>query len=227
MKLVKSTVEETDPLYPFRTPVGGDEEFWNSRTVRDIKTFGYTFAELEANKTPDALNKAMHIRYQWSLQQFKETMTIPEDMKPINVSKALVYQYPDRTLRAMLSRENPKLKPEDDGVDIVNDHTPVILTSKVDSGVKLLSVNSSVLEATNSAHAAEVVVVKDPSSEIGDNKDQLQLSEGMLNRPDFDLLKEGKKPEGTQIVRDWYVDSLVERSVMHTITIVDPVLISP
>jgi len=93
--LKKYDIKETntDSLYPFRTSKDtGDKPYWDTVNSWSTNTFGYTFAELQENKTPDALLKAMHDEYQWSLQKFEKTQPIPDKMKPLDLSKAPVFQ---------------------------------------------------------------------------------------------------------------------------------------
>ena len=206
------TESNTDSLYPFRTPKGtGDKPFWNSANAWSIDTFGYTFAELQENKTPDALLKAMHDEYQWSLQKFEKTQPIPEKMKPLDLSKAPVFQYYDRTVDSMLSREDVALKPAISDVKPLLDHTAPVLHSTlmaVQKSAPEATIQTALLQPATIAEATDAVVVKDPSKEIGAD---LPLSEGKPNLPDEKLLADSGKPEGTQIIRQWFVDSVVER----------------
>ena len=204
---VKET--ENDPLYPFRAPADAEDPYWTSKTVRKVEDFGYTYAEIQANKNPEALLRTVFENYLWSLQQFLDTQKIPDSMEPFDVFDAPVYSYNDRELASMLSRD-PTLNRKIDGVDPINNHTPHIRTSTVDN--RIMSASSIVLGALKQSVADEVVVVKEPSLEVGEHrKERLQLSEGLPNKSDSELLEKSSKSENTRIIRQWFVDSLVGR----------------
>ena len=204
---------ETDELVPFRAPINSESEFWSSRSVREVKNFGYNYAELAEYPDPKALLLNTFKRYAWSMQLFENLgMTIPAEMEPIDLHDALVFKYNDRTLDTMLSRS--MIKPKVDGVQVVNDLTPLLLTSTSEVGVKLLhSISDLILEVTPVNPGKDLIEVKPPSQEIMDEKTQLHLSEGTPNESDSKLLSKAGKPGTAHIIRQWYVDSVVERSV--------------
>ena len=173
------TERVTDDLFPVRLPaVSDDKKYWDSNLVRHIAGFGYTYSELQEYKDPQALLEAMHDKYQWSLQSCRDKQKIPEEMKPIDVSVAPVFKYPDRTLKSMLSREDPSLKAKVKGVDPLKDYTPAILVftlKTIKAAIETDTAPSMTMLQTTILPSEDTVIIKDPSTEIGETKPRVLL----------------------------------------------------
>lgn len=86
-------------LLPFRQhkqPSG--DIFWTPNEVRDWTKFGYTYPDLEGDKSPEAIRKRFYEMYAWSRRLIPGDIVgihlqCPEEMSPLDVSKAQVFQF--------------------------------------------------------------------------------------------------------------------------------------
>ncbi|KAF2205503.1 Di-copper centre-containing protein [Delitschia confertaspora ATCC 74209] len=81
-------------LLPFRTQKEPKEEFWNSDQVYNTEAFGYYYEDTTFG-TPDEVKAEFFRKYKWSVRRagVTEFGKIPEDMKPLPVESAEVFQY--------------------------------------------------------------------------------------------------------------------------------------
>lgn len=85
---------ENTPLYPFRKAVSPEKAYWNSNDSRYTKTFGYSYPDIESGKDAKQIRETFKARYAWSrLLEPTEYGPCPNDMLPLDLSKAQVYQY--------------------------------------------------------------------------------------------------------------------------------------
>lgn len=95
------------PLTPFRRGTraveGAEQEFWNPTTARDTTVFGYTYPETQGRELGRDAGQADQVRsdfarqYAWSrrLDVNQNFDSPPEDMMPLPVETAQVFQYTD------------------------------------------------------------------------------------------------------------------------------------
>ncbi|KAF5723958.1 tyrosinase precursor (monophenol monooxygenase) [Fusarium mundagurra] len=89
-------------LRPFRKsfPKDGEkQQYWDSDLSRETKDFGYTYPETAKGQTGDTVRKEFREKYEWSVRTTAKPVfgTPPDDMKPIQVGKAQVFQYTSDT----------------------------------------------------------------------------------------------------------------------------------
>ncbi|KAG8355486.1 hypothetical protein FVEN_g6792 [Fusarium venenatum] len=91
-----------DNLVPFRKwplvdKTDANNRYWNSDRARYTTDLGYTYPELAKGQTGDAVRKDFARKYEWSRRTTAELGfgTPPDDMLPLQVGKAQVFQYLD------------------------------------------------------------------------------------------------------------------------------------
>lgn len=87
-------------MLPFRKyPLVSDlkERYWNPNRSRNTEDFGYTYLDLKESE--EETRKAFAKNYGWSrrLTPFEPFGEPPEEMKPLDLSGAQVYQYTSGT----------------------------------------------------------------------------------------------------------------------------------
>ena len=150
----------------------------------------------------------MVARYGWSSQAYTRKnpkLVIPEDMKPLDLSKCPVFQYTDRTLDSRLSRTIQLMAMQEVSKTIpaVTTKNHFVLAEVPKVSESHTTVNVAALEAPT-VTASPITVKKAATAEI-------ELSEGPPNTSDEELIS--GRPEGTSILRQWYVDNIVKKYV--------------
>ncbi|KAF5591026.1 tyrosinase precursor (monophenol monooxygenase) [Fusarium subglutinans] len=88
----------TIDLTPFRKSVSENNEkkYWTSDLSRRTTDFGYTYPDTARGQTGDNIRKEFREKYEWSRRTTAKLVfgTPPDDMKPIEVGEAQVFQYP-------------------------------------------------------------------------------------------------------------------------------------
>ncbi|KAF5635886.1 tyrosinase precursor (monophenol monooxygenase) [Fusarium sp. NRRL 52700] len=88
----------TIDLTPFRKSISENKEkkYWTSNLSRRTTDFGYTYPDTARGQTGDTLRKEFRQKYEWSRRTTVKPVigTPPDDMKPIEVGEAQVFQYP-------------------------------------------------------------------------------------------------------------------------------------
>ncbi|RBQ80962.1 hypothetical protein FVER14953_10660 [Fusarium verticillioides] len=91
----------TIDLTPFRKSVSENKEktYWTSNLSRETKTFGYTYPDTARGQTGDTIRKEFREKYEWSRRTTVKPVfgTPPDDMQPIQVGDAQVFQYTSDT----------------------------------------------------------------------------------------------------------------------------------
>jgi tyrosinase len=89
-----------DSLKPFRKwPLvdksDAENRYWNSDQARYITDLGYTYPELANGQTGDKVRQDFARKYEWSRRTTAELFfgTPPDDMQPLQVGDAQVFQY--------------------------------------------------------------------------------------------------------------------------------------
>lgn len=82
------------PFYKLKCELG--PIFYDSDWARDTESFGYTYPDLEGSRDPRAIWRGVYHKYIWSIRSAPSSRFSPppSDMKPINLNKAQVFQYP-------------------------------------------------------------------------------------------------------------------------------------
>lgn len=99
-------------LWPFRSSrVGDRSEFWTSDLARYSDAFGYSCPDLHGSPTPEKLKNDFAHRYRWSEKDENGiSLKCPEDMKPVDVSQAQLFQ-PVGTAGALMTAPLPGTGP--------------------------------------------------------------------------------------------------------------------
>ncbi|KAF5583284.1 tyrosinase precursor (monophenol monooxygenase) [Fusarium pseudoanthophilum] len=88
-------------LMPFRKSISENKAktYWNSDMSRRTTDFGYTYPDLAEGQTGDTVRKEFREKYEWSRRTTARPVfgTPPDNMKPIQVGKAQVFQYTSDT----------------------------------------------------------------------------------------------------------------------------------
>ncbi|KAG5799174.1 hypothetical protein H9Q69_001806 [Fusarium xylarioides] len=89
-------------LTPFRKsfPKDGEkQQYWDSDLSRETKDFGYTYPDTAKGQTGDTVRKEFREKYEWSRRTTAKPVfgTPPDDMKPIQVGEAQVFQFTSDT----------------------------------------------------------------------------------------------------------------------------------
>ncbi|KAH7232954.1 common central domain of tyrosinase-domain-containing protein [Fusarium tricinctum] len=91
-------------LTPFRKWTPGDrvdakKQYWNSDLARKTADFGYIYPELADGQAGDTIRKGFAEKYEWSRRTTAKPIfgTPPDDMRPIQVGDAQVFQYTSDT----------------------------------------------------------------------------------------------------------------------------------
>ncbi|KAF5693620.1 tyrosinase precursor (monophenol monooxygenase) [Fusarium denticulatum] len=88
-------------LMPFRKSISENKAktYWNSDMSRRTTDFGYTYPDLAGGQTGDTVRKEFREKYEWSRRTTARPVfgTPPDNMKPIQVGKAQVFQYTSDT----------------------------------------------------------------------------------------------------------------------------------
>lgn len=180
--------------------------FWSSQNARNVRNFGYTYAEIKASTGGEDLQAHVVAKYAWSSQAYNKgnrKPTIPPEMKPLPLTECPVFKYNTGTLDARLSREI-ELVPMNEVFKTVlaptvrNQHMLLALPEVAESQT---TVNIAALEGPTVIKAP--VVVKEPSL---DDETQTQ---GRPNKTDKEIT--AGKPEGTAVLRQWYIDTVVQK----------------
>ena len=198
---------DSDSLLPFRS-LNTDKPFWTSKDVEPVESFGYTYPEIEDSPTSQDLAKRVFRKYRWSSQAYNRgargKLPLPEDMKVNPLIDSFVFRYNTGNLESRLSTE----------FEVVTNQqiSQMVAAPTMSSQQILLSVPEPKLQtAVNIAPLGglaadnQSVVTKDSAPEDKD------LSHGPPNSKDQELLS--GKPQGTDILRQWYIDTLVKRCV--------------
>ena len=180
--------------------------FWSSANAREIENFGYTYAEISKYKGGEKLLTGFARKYAWSSQAYNgrtQKPVIPDEMVPVLLTESPVFRYETGTLDSRLSRELRAVSRQEISRSIASptpafQHTLAVIP-KVEDAETIINV--AALEGQTVQKAP--VVIKDPSSTV------LNTSRGPPNERDEQLL-EGKAT-GTNILRQWYVDTQVEK----------------
>ena len=156
------------------------------------------------------MQKRFAAKYAWSSQAHNNSNknpTIPPEVKPLDLTKCQVFDYKTGNLDSRLSREIGTVSKQEISnlvlaPTIQNQHAllanPKIAESEVTVNVAALRVST----VTKSP-----VIVKEPS--IDDEK----LTQGLPNKTDRDLT--AGKSKDTTVLRQWYIDAIVQKSVLH------------
>ncbi|KAI9719091.1 MAG: hypothetical protein M1812_003721 [Candelaria pacifica] len=199
------------PLYPFRSPHNvGKKGFWTSADVQDIETFGYSYPELRVSKDPAVLLDHFLQSYGWGSQTFKDKFSphgIPPDMKPPKVFVAPVFAYGDRTVQSIFRIPEVTIAA---GTSPTKSLRQKPMASKAESNRTETASAIANTSGVAIVPLAAPVEVKEPSLQDGANKG---LSEGPPNTKDSALLS--GKPKGTEVLRQWFVDDLVNKSAVN------------
>lgn len=199
------------PLLPFRsTKLVNNLGFWSSQNARKVENFGYTYAEIKDSTAGRDLQARVAAKYAWSSQAYNkrdQNPTIPPEAKPLDLTGCPVFKYNTGTLDAKLSREIELVsKSEISKIipvpTVQNQHMLLALPKVAESQT---TVNIAALEApivTNSP-----VVVKEPSLDDGNQ------TQGRPDQTDKELTS--GKPEGTRVLRQWYIDNVVQKYISH------------
>ena len=202
---------EDTPLLPFRsTKTVNKLAFWSSQNARKVETFGYSYAEIKASTGGKDLQARVAAKYAWSSQAYNkrnQNPTIPPEMKPLDLTGSPVFKYNTGTLDARLSREIELVTKNEISKTVsmptVENQHMVLALPKV--AASQTTVNIAALEAPTITKLP--VVVKEPSVH---DENQTQ---GLPNKTDKELTS--GKPEGTTVLRQWYIDTVVEKYVSH------------
>ncbi|KXJ86569.1 hypothetical protein Micbo1qcDRAFT_208983 [Microdochium bolleyi] len=106
-------------LLPFRKWPKVDDpksRYWTPNRARDTKAFGYTYPDTADGQSGEQIRDDFAQRYGWSrrLDVNQDFGPVPEDMQPLEVSKAQVFQYtsgvPSKDLFKHLSPPRPSPK---------------------------------------------------------------------------------------------------------------------
>ncbi|KAL8792906.1 MAG: hypothetical protein Q9195_004483 [Heterodermia aff. obscurata] len=195
---------ETTPLLPFRSD---EKSFWSSKNARRVENFGYTYTEIQKYKSGTNLQNAFMRKYAWSSQAYNRQNlrpVIPDEMKPLPLKDSPVFQYTRGTLDSRLSREIQVVSTQEISKSIVSP-TPafqhrLLATPELSESQTVLNV--AAIEGLNAP-----VNVKEPSQIDAD------ISRGPPNQGDKHLLS--GKPPGTDILRQWYIDTTVEKAAFN------------
>ena len=197
---------EKTPLLPFRSTKSVNENgFWSSENARKVEKFGYTYTEIQQYKGGADLQKAFASKYAWSSQAYNRQNSspiIPDEMKPLPLKDSPVFQYTQGTLDSRLSREIQVVSTQDISKSIASPTSAIqhrhLATPELSESQTVLNV--AAIEGLNAP-----VTVKEPSPT--DN----EISQGPPNQGDKHLLS--SKPPGTDILRQWYIDTKVEKYI--------------
>lgn len=87
------------PFYKVKNEMGSI--FYDSDWARDTESFGYTYPDLDGLRNPREIWSGVYHRYIWSIRTASSSRFTPppSDMKPLNLSKAQVFQYPGTNAR--------------------------------------------------------------------------------------------------------------------------------
>lgn len=199
------------PLLPFRSTEAVNKlGFWSSQNARNVENFGYTYAEINGSTGGEDLLTHVMAKYAWSSQAYNkkdQNPTIAPEVVPLDLTNSPVFKYKKGTLDAMLSREIKPISKNEISKTVLlptvqNQHMLLALPKLNESQT---TVNIAALEAPMVTNAP--VVVKEPSLE-----DEKQ-THGRPDKTDKELTS--GKPAGTTILRQWYIDTLVQKYVMH------------
>ncbi|KAJ1326981.1 tyrosinase [Microdochium nivale] len=93
-----------DNLTPFRKwplvdKADAKNRYWNSDRARDTADLGYTYPELADGQTGDTVRQDFATKYEWSRRTTAKRAfgTPPNDMRPVQVGEAQVFQYTSGT----------------------------------------------------------------------------------------------------------------------------------
>ena len=87
------------PFYKTKNEMGAI--FYDSDWARDTESFGYTYPDLDGLRNPREIWSRVYHRYIWSIRTATSSKFTPppSDMKPLNLTKAQVFQYPRTNMR--------------------------------------------------------------------------------------------------------------------------------
>ncbi|KAH7311251.1 hypothetical protein B0I35DRAFT_481241 [Stachybotrys elegans] len=81
--------------WPMVDKADAENRYWTSDQARHTTDFGYTYPELADGQTGDTVRKDFARKYEWSQRTSADRVfgTPPDDMQPLRVEKAQVFQY--------------------------------------------------------------------------------------------------------------------------------------
>lgn len=190
--LDNSEPDSTTSLTPFRH-TAGDTDWWTSDLSRNCTDFGYTYPDLDITDS-DALVQDIGRRYNWSRQGFFRPGVepkAPSDMDVLNVTNAAPFAangsaVPNQlSAGVMTTATSHSLAADSAGAFTVAERSTVGVASAT---------------ASNPAPVAQATTVGEDKMR---SKDQDPLTE-----------PEPKFPEGSTVIRNWYVDSEAKRMAL-------------
>lgn len=116
--------------------------FYDSDWARDTESFGYTYPDLEGLRDPRAVWRSVYNKYIWSIRSASSSRFSPppSDMKPINLNKAQVFQYPGANSRGSAPESHESYESHDTTVRIV--YRRVLSSSSDTSTTSQVSIQS-------------------------------------------------------------------------------------
>ena len=183
--------ESTTPLTPFRH-TAGDTDWWTSDSSRKCTDFGYTYPDLDITDS-NALVSDIARRYNWSRQGFFRPGVgpkAPSDMDVLSVAGAAPFAPNGSAVPA-------QLLPRVTTTEAVHSFAADI-AGAVTEGAK---------EGIASATSNNPAPAKEASTVGGDGK-KLEGQKPLVE-------EKPKIPEGSTVIRNWYVDSEAKRMALR------------
>ena len=212
---IRSKEEATAPLLPFRSDKSGSQ-FWNSDRSRDFEAFGYTYPDVTGPK--DQIRSRFDRKYRWSLHEALRPNIPPDptpDMEPIDVRKTYFFHFEPQPISLLPPLGAPA------GQAALADAPSAVEASKervapaVHRGQQVLAqAPTSTPKGSEPETGSEAAPSKLAAASSGAVKTTAAVPVESRPRGPFDLEDNeilAKEPEGTKVIRQWFVDNSVER----------------
>lgn len=172
--------------------------------MRRVESFGYTYTEIkDSPKSKDLANRVFR-KYSWSSQAYNRgNSTLPADIKVLPLTDCPVFKYNTGNLESRLSTQFKVVPKQQISKNVA---APTMSSQQVLLSLPEAQTAVNIAPLEGLAAANQPVVTKDPPASEGKH-----LSQGAPNSEDQELLS--GKPQGTHVLRQWYIDALVERCV--------------
>ena len=215
---IPSKDEATAPLVPFRSD-RSKSQFWDSDGSRSLEPFGYTYPDVTGSKDQQEIRSRFNRKYRWSLHEtFRPNIPSKPtpDMEPIDVLKTYFFQFKPQPIDLLPPSDAPEAQ------SVLADAPSAVEASEKEVAPAVHRAQQVLaLAPTEHAKGSEPEVRSEaaPSKPAATSSAEVKTNAAVpveirpqkpSNLEDDEIL--AKQPEGTKMIRQWFVDSSVARS---------------